>query len=233
MTLAHQIRDSLVSRIVSGEIAPGERLLVNRLAATYGTSQAPVREALRELEAMRMVATTPRRGTVVRHFVQQTVREAYAVRGALEEAATRIAMLAGTVPLEALRSDVAAMREAARGNDPDASMRASVSFHRHVVEAARNELLTLSWEALQIEARTAVTVLVTKVTLEEIAQDHAALLEAIGQGDVEAACRATREHQWSYAELPHGAHARARKAAIGKKRRAGRPSRGQTAGGLR
>lgn len=215
MTLAHQIRDSLVSRIVSGEVAPGERLVVSKLAASYGTSQAPVREALRELEAMRMVATTPRRGTFVRHFVQQTVREAYAVRAALEEAATRIAMLAGTIPLGALRSDVAAMREAARENDPDASMRASVSFHRHVVEAARNELLTLSWEALQIEARTAVTLLVTKVTLDEIAEDHAGLLEAIDRGDTEAACRATREHQWSYAELPHDARRQRRKAAAG------------------
>lgn len=221
LTLAHQIRDSLVSRIVSGDLPPGERLLVGRLAATYGTSQAPVREALRELEAMRMVATTPRRGTFVRHFVQQTVRETYAVRAALEEAATRIAMLAGIMPLEDLRADVQAMRDAARRNDFDASMRASVSFHRHVVEAARNELLALTWEALQIEARTAVTMLVTKVTLDEIARDHAAVLAAIEQGDPEAACRATREHQWNYAELPHDAPGQARKEAVGEALREG------------
>ncbi|MBO0804485.1 MAG: GntR family transcriptional regulator [Nocardiopsaceae bacterium] len=210
MTLAQQIRDSLVSRIVSGEVSPGERLVVSKLAAAYGTSQAPVREALRDLEAMRMVATTPRRGTFVRHFVQQTLREAYAVRAALEETATRVTMLAGTVPLHELRADVQAMREAARRDDPDASMRASVSFHRHVIEAAGNELLAQSWEALQIEARTAVTVLVTKVTLDEITSDHALLLETIESGDPEAACRAAREHQWTYAELPHDALGRDR-----------------------
>src|SRR5215212_9355633 len=108
-TLSEQIRDSLVSRIVSGEIAPGERLVETRLAQTYGTSQAPVREALRELESMRMVETQPRRGTFVRHFIQQTLKESYVVRAALEEAATRLAMLAGAMPAAALHGEVAAM----------------------------------------------------------------------------------------------------------------------------
>jgi DNA-binding GntR family transcriptional regulator len=140
-TLSRQIRDSLVGRIVSGDIKPGERLVETRLAGTYGTSQAPVREALRELEAMRMVETRPRRGTFVRHFVQQTLRESYVVRAALEETATRLAMLAGTVPFDALHSQVEAMRAAARAADVDASTKASVAFHRLIVDAAQNELL--------------------------------------------------------------------------------------------
>jgi DNA-binding GntR family transcriptional regulator len=157
LTLAQQIRDRLVVAIVSGEIQPGERLVETRLAARYGTSQAPVREALRELEAMRMVETRPRRGTFVRHFVQQTLRESYVVRAALEETATRLAMLSGSMPIAALRNEVKAMRAAARAADDNAAARASVAFHRHIIDAAHNELLKLSWEALQIEARTAVT----------------------------------------------------------------------------
>ncbi|MFC7640731.1 GntR family transcriptional regulator [Streptosporangium lutulentum] len=147
LTLSRQIRDSLVSRIVSGQFRPGERLVETRLAATYGTSQAPVREALRELEVMRLVETQPRRGTFVRPFVHETLRESYVVRAALEETAVRLALLAGTVPVEALRSEVEAMVAAAAEGDGEASARASVSFHRHIVEAARNELLRLSWRA--------------------------------------------------------------------------------------
>jgi DNA-binding GntR family transcriptional regulator len=215
LTLSQRIRDSLVSRIVSGEIQPGERLVETQLAAAYGTSQAPVREALRELEAMRMVETKPRRGTYVRHFIQQTLRESYVVRAALEETATRLAMLAESMPLDALRAEVKAMRAAARDNDIEASARASVAFHRHVIDAAKNELLKLSWEALQIEARTAVTIVATKVTPREITRDHAMLLKAIEQGDLETACREARDHQWHYADLPHDAHGRDRKAATG------------------
>jgi DNA-binding GntR family transcriptional regulator len=51
-TLSHQIRDALVARIVSGELCAGERLLETKLGALFSMSGAPVREALRELEAM-------------------------------------------------------------------------------------------------------------------------------------------------------------------------------------
>jgi DNA-binding GntR family transcriptional regulator len=206
LTLAQQVRDLLVVDIVSGALAPGERLVETKLAARFGVSQAPVREALRELEAMRMVETRPRRGTFVRHFVQQTLRESYVVRAALEETATRLAMLAGTMPLPALRDAVAAMRAASRAGDDEAAAKASVAFHRHIIEAAHNELLRLSWEALQIEARTAVTMVAAEVNLKDIVRDHADLLSSIESGDLETACRHARDHQWHYADLPHDAH---------------------------
>jgi DNA-binding GntR family transcriptional regulator len=213
LTLAQQVRDMLVVGIVSGELQPGERLVETRIAARYGTSQAPVREALRELEAMRMVETRPRRGTFVRHFVQQTLRESYVVRAALEETATRLAMLSGTMPVAALRDEVKAMRAAARAADDDAAAKASVAFHRLIIEAAHNELLRLSWEALQIEARTAVTMVAAEVKLKDIVRDHAGLLRSIEAGDLETACRHARDHQWHYADLPHDAHGRVRRKA--------------------
>jgi DNA-binding GntR family transcriptional regulator len=204
-TLSHQIREALVQRIVSGELEPGERLVETRLAAVFGTSQAPVREALRELASIGMVEMRPRRGTFVRHFVQQTLKESYVVRAALEEAATRLSMLRGSVATAALRQDVAAMTRAAEEDDARAVARASVSFHRHVVESAGNDLLLRSWEALEIAARTEVTVLAVDLDLHDVAADHDALLEVMIGGDVEAACRHAREHQWVFAELPHGA----------------------------
>ncbi len=200
---------------MSGQFRPGERLVETRLAATYGTSQAPVREALRELEVMRLVETQPRRGTFVRPFVQETLRESYVVRAALEETATRLALLAGTVPVEALRADVAAMRAAAESGDGEASARASVSFHRRIVEAARNELLKLSWEGLQIEARTSVTMVADR---GRPARHRPRPRRAAGRdrgrrpGD---RVRHARDHQWHYADLPHDAHGRIRDSAAG------------------
>jgi len=200
----------LVRRIVSGELEPGERLVETRIAEEYGTSQAPVREALRELEAIGMVETRPRRGTFVRHFIQQTLRESYVVRAALEEAATRLAMPAGRLPFDALAEDVEAMRRAAAAGDVQAIGSASVSFHRHVIDASGNELLKHAWEALQIEARTAVTLLAVEPDLTEVADEHDELLAVLRSGDLAAACQLTRDHQWHYADLPHDAHGRAR-----------------------
>jgi DNA-binding GntR family transcriptional regulator len=210
LTLGRQIRDGLVRRIVSGQLEPGSRLVETKIAEEYGTSQAPVREALRELEAIGMVETKPRRGTFVRHFIHQTLRESYVVRAALEETATRLAIPAGTLPFDALREDVMAMRRAAEHGDAQATGAASVSFHRHVIDAAGNDLLKHAWESLQIEARTAVTLLAVEPDLHEVADEHDKLLAVLGSGDLEAACQLTRDHQWHYADLPHDAHGRAR-----------------------
>jgi DNA-binding GntR family transcriptional regulator len=210
LTLGRQIRDALVRRIVTGELEAGTRLVETRLAEEYGTSQAPVREALRELEAIGMVETRPRRGTFVRHFVHQTLQESYVVRAALEETATRLAIPAGTLPFDALAADIDAMRDAADRGDVQAIGAASVAFHRHVVDAAGNDLLKHAWEALQIEARTAVTLLAVEPVLADVAEEHAELLAALRSGDLEVACQLTRDHQWHYADLPHDAHGRAR-----------------------
>lgn len=208
LPLSHQIREALVQRIVSGDLEPGERLVETKLAASFGTSQAPVREALRELASIGMVEIKPRRGTFVRPFVQQTLKESYVVRTALEEAATRLALLADSLRVEALRDDVAAMWRAAADHDPHAVAATSVSFHRNVVRSAGNDLLLHSWEALEIAARTNVTLLAVDLDLVAVAADHDDLLAVMVAGDVEAACRNAREHQWVFAQLPHDAAAR-------------------------
>lgn len=202
-TLSHQIRDTLVRQIVSGELEPGERLIETRVAALFGTSQAPVREALRELETFGLVEIRPRRGTFVRSFVRETLRESYVLRAALEETATRLVLMADSVPLDALRDDVDRMQRAARDEDADAVGTGSVMFHRHIVEAAGNSLITRSWENLHIEARTSVTIMATAPSLSDIADDHQALLDSLTAGSVDAACELARQHQWNYAEVPH------------------------------
>ena len=66
--LREQVKDVLLQRIVRGELKPGERLVETRIASELGTSQAPVREALRDLELLRMVESEPFRGARVRAF---------------------------------------------------------------------------------------------------------------------------------------------------------------------
>ncbi|WP_133119068.1 GntR family transcriptional regulator [Mycolicibacterium agri] len=201
LTLSQQIRDTLVRQIVSGELAPGERLVETKVAALFGTSQAPVREALRELETYGLVEIRPRRGTFVRSFVRETLRESYVLRAALEETATRLVLLAGNVPVDQLADDVKRMQRAARKNDVETVGAETVAFHRHIVEAAGNELIRRTWENLHIEARTSVTMMATTPDLAGIAKDHQALLDSLLEGGVDAACEQARQHQWNYAEI--------------------------------
>jgi DNA-binding GntR family transcriptional regulator len=206
LTFSEQIRDGLLERIVAGEFEDGERLVETKIAAEYGTSQAPVREALRNLEALGLIQSSPWRGSTVVSFAEQTIREAYVVRAALEEAATRLCMLSGRVPTEGLAEAAAMMRNRAKGGDVAGVSAASTAFHRSVVAASENRLLIRAWEALQIEARTSIALMVLEPDLVEVAEQHEALLRDMREGDVELACRHAREHQLAYASLPH--HAR-------------------------
>lgn len=199
-TLSHRIRDTLVRQIVSGELEPGERLVETKVAATFGTSQAPVREALRELETFGLVEIKPRRGTFVRSFIRETLHESYVLRAALEETATRLVLMADNVPFDQLKDDVRRMHAAAQKNDTEAVGMESVMFHRHIIEAAGNDLIKRSWENLHIEARTSVTIMARRLHLDAIVSDHQALLDSLGAGDVDAACALARQHQWDYAE---------------------------------
>jgi DNA-binding GntR family transcriptional regulator len=202
-TFSSQIRDGLLQRITSGEYAPGHRLVETKIAAEFGTSQAPVREALRELEALGLVESRPRMGSRVVPFAEQTIREAYVVRAALEEAATRLCMLRDAVPRAAMEQAVTQMRRSAETGDTAGMSASSSTFHRLVVEASDNRLLIRAWEALQIEARTSIALMVLEPDLAAVTEEHQHLLQVMLDGDVERACRDAREHQLAYAQLPH------------------------------
>src|SRR5919109_3657072 len=104
--LRQRIKEALLRRILGGHYDPGERLVELRIAEEFGTSQGPVREALRELEATGLVTNIPRRGTYVSEVMGEGLREIYTVRGALEEQATRIVTQRGGCDLSLLQREV-------------------------------------------------------------------------------------------------------------------------------
>jgi DNA-binding GntR family transcriptional regulator len=202
LPLRHQIKDAIIERIVAGKLRSGDRLVEMKIAAEFGTSQAPVREALRELEAIGFLSATPHRGAFVRDFWRQGLKEFYAVRGALEESATRQAMPMQPAVLEKLESELAAMHAAALANDLESIALHSVAFHEIIVKAAHNELLYTVWKSLCIETRTTVTLMAAGDSLLELADSHREIIDTIKSGDVEAACRAARHHQDVFEHLP-------------------------------
>ena len=78
--LADQVKDRLLEGILSGAYPPDSRIVETQVARELGTSQAPVREALRALEALGVVEITPFRGARVRRPSRRELLEAYGVR---------------------------------------------------------------------------------------------------------------------------------------------------------
>ena len=204
--LREQVKDLLLQRIASGELRPGDRIVETRIAAELGTSQAPVREALRDLELLRLVESEPFKGARVKGFGNAELVEVYPVRAALEELAAKEATkrLAGDV--SGLEVEVEAMRDAARRGDLNALVSHDIAFHRLVVEAAGNPILEQCWKSLGVEGPITITLYGTSVEPEEAAELHAPLLEAIRSGKPGAAGRAARRHVEAFARIASGRH---------------------------
>jgi DNA-binding GntR family transcriptional regulator len=202
--LREQVKDLLLQRIASGELKPGDRIVETRVAAELGTSQAPVREALRDLELLRLVESEPFKGARVRGFGNEQLVEVYPVRAALEELAATEATKRLDGDVSGLEAEVEAMRDAARRGDVNALVRHDIAFHRLVVEAAGNPILEQCWKSLGIEGPITITLYGTAVDPEEAAELHAPLLEAIRSGKPGAAGRAARRHVEAFARIASG-----------------------------
>jgi DNA-binding GntR family transcriptional regulator len=193
--LGTRIRNALLERIVAGHYKAGHRLVELQLAREFGSSQAPVREALQALEKAGLVTIRPRRGSFVNDYHARTQHELYYVRGALEEAAARLAVARLRANAGALQMHLDGMREAAQSHDIEACLHHSVWFHRTIMRAADNELLLRLWESLHVELHSRKTLLQPNIDMHAVAESHQPILDAIVAGDVELAARLSREHQ--------------------------------------
>jgi DNA-binding GntR family transcriptional regulator len=189
--LRDQVKTLLLERILSGVYAPGDRLVETRIAQELGTSQAPVREALRELELLRFVESASFRGTWVREVSDDELIEVFPIRAALEEVAAREAATRLNGEVGDLEAEIEGM---ANARDVREQVEHDVRFHRLIVEASGNSRLVEIWDSLQVDARTTITALGTGVSPAEAAALHRPIVEALRRKNAKAAGREIRSH---------------------------------------
>jgi len=193
-SMREQVKRVLLSRILDGTYRPGFRLVELRIARELKTSQGPVREALRELEALRLVKSETYRGSRVREITAQEIREACEIRGVLEELSVPGAIAKFRDNAKPLRSKLEGLCRAAASDDRDAYARYNVAFHRAIVEAAGNSTLLRLWETLAIEIFTRINLTRAPSNLMKLADAHNAIFDAIVQGNGKTAGRLLRRH---------------------------------------
>jgi DNA-binding GntR family transcriptional regulator len=191
IVLRDQVKTILLERILSGDYAPGDRLVETRIAQELGTSQAPVREALRELELLRFLESAPFRGTWVREVSDAELIEVFPIRAALEEVAAREAAKRLDGDVAALEAEIDAM---AKAEDVVAQAEHDTRFHELIVQASGNTRLFEMWSSLQVEARTTITAVATGLAPAEAAELHRPILEALRSRNAKQAGKAIRSH---------------------------------------
>jgi DNA-binding GntR family transcriptional regulator len=197
-SLREQVKDLLLERILKHQYAPGERLVETRIAQELGISQAPVREALRELESLRFVESAPFRGAWVREVSDRELAEVYPIRAALEDVAARLAAGRMGGDVAALEREVARM---AKAEDLREQVEHDVRFHQLIVEASGNARLVELWESLQVESRTTITALRTGLDPVDVARRHEPIVDALRRADADAAAREIRSHVEAFGRM--------------------------------
>jgi DNA-binding GntR family transcriptional regulator len=193
--LADQVKDWILERILSGDYAPDSRIVETQVARELGTSQAPVREALRGLEALGVVEITPFRGARVRRPSRQEIIEAYAVRSTLEALGARLAVpRVSDDDIAELAGHLEAMRAAARNDDGHGLAEADARFHARIVELADNGTLEKVWRSLEPFSRTYLTLVVPGADPQWSADLHGPILAAVGRRDTEGVVDALKWH---------------------------------------
>lgn len=193
---APQVFDHLRARIVALDLAPGTLLSRADLAADFGVSQTPVRDALMRLEEEGLVLVFPQHKTVVTRVDIGQARHAHFLRRALELEVVRTLAAAGDAKLVALlRATIGHQRTALAAGDLPIFTAYDQAFHQQMFEAADVPDL---WGEVRRRSghldRLRRLHLPEKGKGEAILRDHSRIVAAIAKGDPEAAQRGVREH---------------------------------------
>lgn len=187
-----QLRDEIMSL----EILPGAKLSEAEVAAKFGVSRQPVREALNLLSSEDLVTIQPQRATRVRRFSEAKITIARFIRRAIEiEVAKNACEHWSEVYRPGLERCLEAQDRAIANHDPKSFHVLDEEFHRLLTEVAQTP-----YAFEQIKAQKAyvdrICVLSLKNADEMIAlvQDHRKIFDAVAQRDIAGAEVALREH---------------------------------------
>ena len=201
--LWESIAQLIRAAILSGELEPGSKLIETELAERFGTSRGPVREAIRELAREGLVTELPRRGTLVSTLTAHDLSEVYAVRQALEVAASRIVIArADDDEMRALETHLTALESPPPGAGYLDQAVHDLAFHRSLVALAGNERMAVMYE--QMLTQTMLLLRTASLENPSLRTDlrraaHRDILGALLNRD-EAGARAAIEAHYLYAE---------------------------------
>ena len=150
--LREDVKSFVIDAIMRGSYKIGERLVETQVARDLDISQAPVREAFRDLEQIGILRTVPYKGAYVNGYSSKELKDAYDVRAELESLAIRQALPAITDrQLEALAEIYEEMK---KESDIKIQVALDVKFHESIVDASNNKILKSAWSAVSIASWT-------------------------------------------------------------------------------
>ena len=194
-----EIRNAIREAIFSGKLNPGDWIIETYWAKELGVSQGPVREAIRDLEAMGLVETVPFKGSRIRTLTEKDVRDNYSVRICLESKSIRDAIIQlddqrMAELVEHLRTILLEMDDCANRGDLRQFTDCDTLFHRAIIDATGNQVLLKLWEQCNMRNWFRFSALTDATSLRQLQSGHQQILEAICARDVKTATSMLEDH---------------------------------------
>lgn len=187
-TRRKSVVEVLRTEILTGAIAPGQRVIEGELAERMGVSRIPIREALRTLQAEGLVVIEPKRGTICRALQPKDLNDLYALRVALERLAVRLAAEQFVDLREFTKERRAAAVRATMQGDLARLIALDREFHAALAEGAGNEHLTAALESCWSQVMRGMHFYSTITAYrEDVWAEHLAIAQAVAGGDAELA----------------------------------------------
>ncbi|WP_116083598.1 GntR family transcriptional regulator [Tropicimonas sp. IMCC34011] len=198
-SLVDAVTERLEEAIIGGELAPGERIREQTLAASLGVSRGPLREAIRRLEGRRLLDRKINFGVRVAELSPQKLDDLLTVREALEGIACRIAAdRMSDAEIDEMRRllDGHAEQREVRSGEGYYVESSDFDFHSRIAASTQNELLTSMvtgdlYDLLRVYRYKSSTM---AGRAAQALEEHRAILDALAARDPELAEQSMRTH---------------------------------------
>lgn len=186
-----QIADYLRTEIISGELAPSQKLTEEMLARRFGVSRGRIRDVLLELSKEGLLVAKANKGTTVNEVAPPELQALLVkLRVQIESyAVSKVTKAADPAVLAALEAACAAIGESLDQGDFPAVTKADIAFHRLIVAEAGGDDLVNLWQPVIMRLRMNFQRITSP---DQLMGEHHAILSAIRTGDEKAALKALK-----------------------------------------
>ncbi|MDF0599417.1 GntR family transcriptional regulator [Psychromarinibacter sp. C21-152] len=196
-SLTDLVTERLRGDIVDGVFTFGESVSEDRLAAAYGVSRTPVRDALSALQFEGLVEVRPKRGSFVFDPTADDIAELCAYREMLEREAIRMSVVASRGALcDRLDAIVRNMEAELERKDFQSYAHSDTAFHRAFFEYCGNRLVTTAFDLAEARIATVRTALTSPYVERRDAsfEEHYQIARELRQGEIDAALALLADH---------------------------------------
>jgi DNA-binding GntR family transcriptional regulator len=195
-SLAKQVTKALRQSILNNELTPNVIYNEKSIAQDLGISRTPVREALLELSAKRLVKFLPQKGVVINTFTLQDIDDAFEIRTALEVfSVQKLCLNANDTDTTSLEQCLTDQKNAVASNDEIQFMEADRSFHIGFTRLTKNNYLIDMMEDIRdIMHLMGFKALAITGRMEAVVKEHRKILAAVQQKNVSLAMDQMRVH---------------------------------------